>query len=359
LNFDEMDSFTQIALGAAVGEATLGRQIGNRAVLWGGICGLFPDLDVLIPFGDAVKNFTYHRGFSHSLFVLAAMTPIFVWLILKLHPQTIKFRTRWIALVYLAFATHVLLDCLTVYGTQVLWPLPTPPVMWSTIFIIDPAYSLPLFCGVLAALVLSRKKPWGHVLNAALLTLSTVYLIWSIGAKLYVTDTALQSLKRQNIHHNQVLTVAAPFNTILWRVLAMDGSGYYEGFYSLLDDTGDIQFKHYPSDKKLLEDITDHWPVRRLHWFTHGYYSVQRLENDIVISDLRMGLEPDYVFRFKVGEIGNPHIVPTASTRVYGERNLDRLSWVWDRIWSSDPEVLSKDRSMATNQASPKGSRLR
>ena len=47
-----MDTVTQIALGAAVGEAVMGRQVGRRALLWGGACGLFPDLDILIPFGD-------------------------------------------------------------------------------------------------------------------------------------------------------------------------------------------------------------------------------------------------------------------------------------------------------------------
>jgi inner membrane protein len=50
-----MDTVTQIGLGAAVGEAVLGRQVGRRALLWGGICGLLPDLDVLVPLGDAVK----------------------------------------------------------------------------------------------------------------------------------------------------------------------------------------------------------------------------------------------------------------------------------------------------------------
>ena len=79
-----MDSITQLALGAAVGEATAGRQVGRRALLWGAICGTLPDLDVFIPLGDAVRDFTYHRSFSHSLFVLAALTPLIVWLILKL-----------------------------------------------------------------------------------------------------------------------------------------------------------------------------------------------------------------------------------------------------------------------------------
>ena len=329
-----MDTVTQIALGAAVGEATLGRQVGRRALLWGGFCGLFPDLDVLVPLGDAVKEFTYHRGPSHSLFVLAALTPLFVFVIRKLHPQTARHRFGWYALVYLAFATHVLLDCLTVYGTQILWPLSTPPVMWSTIFIIDPAYSIPLFIGVLAALILSRKRGWGHTISTACLILSTAYLVWSAGAKLYVNNLAHDSLKRQNITYDRLLTVATPFNTILWRVVAMDADEYHEGYYSLLDDTPDIQFTHYNSDTNLLNGLEHHWPVKRLQWFTHGFYAVEQVGQNIVMTDLRMGAEPSYVFRFKVGRTGNPHPIPSKSARVNDRRSWKQLKWFWTRIWN-------------------------
>ena len=41
-----MDSFTQVALGAAVGEAVLGRKVGNKAPLWGAVTALIPDMDV-------------------------------------------------------------------------------------------------------------------------------------------------------------------------------------------------------------------------------------------------------------------------------------------------------------------------
>ena len=336
-----MDTITQIALGASVGEITLGRQIGNRALVWGAICGLFPDHDILIPLNDAVKAFTYHRGPSHSLFVLAALTPLFVWLILKLNPQTSKYRLRWYVLVYSAFATHVLLDCLTVYGTQIFWPLSTPPIMWSTIFIIDPAYSMPLFFGVLAALTLSRKTSRGHAINTACIILSTIYLMWSAGVKLHVGNIVHESLKQQNISYHKILTVPAPFNTILWRVVVMDENGYFEGFYSLFDETGDIQFAHYPSDKQLLQGIGNHWPIKRLQWFTHGFYSVRRLIDDIIVTDLRMGFEPSYVFRFKVGKMGNPHANPTKSKKVAGELRWEQLYWVWKRIWTSEPDIPS------------------
>ena len=42
-----MDSLTQIVLGAAVGEAVLGKKVGNKAMMWGAIAGTIPDLDVL------------------------------------------------------------------------------------------------------------------------------------------------------------------------------------------------------------------------------------------------------------------------------------------------------------------------
>ena len=43
-----MDTITQMALGAAVGEAVLGRKMGGRAMLWGAALGTLPDLDIII-----------------------------------------------------------------------------------------------------------------------------------------------------------------------------------------------------------------------------------------------------------------------------------------------------------------------
>jgi inner membrane protein len=63
-----MDSLTQMVLGAAVGEAVLGRKLGNRAVLWGAIAGTVPDLDV-IPgaFMSEIAGLGFHRGPTHSI----------------------------------------------------------------------------------------------------------------------------------------------------------------------------------------------------------------------------------------------------------------------------------------------------
>ncbi len=331
-----MDSITQIALGAAVGEAALGRRIGNRAILWGAICGTIPDLDVFVPLGDAVRDFTYHRSASHSLLVLGVLTPLVVWLILKIHPQTAEWRRRWYGLVYLAFATHVLLDSFTVYGTQIFWPIDTTPITWSTIFIIDPLYTLPLLIGVLAALVMTRDSSRGHRFNVVGLLLSSLYLVWTVVAKVQVEELARAALDRQGIEHERVLTTPAPFNTLLWRVVAVDDDRYLEGFYSLLDPSAEIRFVSHSRNPDLLHGVRDHWPVRRLAWFTKGFYAVERIEDAVVMSDLRMGLTPSYVFRFKVAEIGNPHATPTPVERLAAQRDAALLRWVWERIWNSD-----------------------
>ncbi len=59
--------------------------------------------------------------------------------------------TRWFWAIQLALITHPLLDAFTVYGTQLWWPLQPHPTMWSSVFIIDPAYTLWLLLACVAA----------------------------------------------------------------------------------------------------------------------------------------------------------------------------------------------------------------
>lgn len=349
-----MDSLTQLTLGAAVGEAVLGRKLGNKAILWGAVCGTLPDLDVLVPLGDAVRDFTYHRGPSHSLLVLAAFTPLMVWLITKLHPHTAHRRLGWYALVYLVFATHVLLDCCTTYGTQIFWPIDTTPIAWSTIFIVDPLYTLPLLAGVLSALILSRNTPRGHRLNTLGLCLSSAYLAWSVTAKLQLDRLAHIALSEQGIEYQRFISMPAPLNTLLWRVVAMDDGAYYVGYHSLLDATENIAFTRYRSDPRLLIGIEEHWPVKRLQWFTKGFYSIQARRGDVVITDLRMGMEPDYIFSFVVGQISNPHSIARPSERVPTKWRWEPLQWVWQRVWGTAKNTradLPAARSQANHKA--------
>src|SRR3546814_3957313 len=91
---------------------------------------------------DPVALMTLHRGASHSLFVL----PLAGWLVWAFFRRrggrVAESPRRWFWAIQAVLLTHPLLDALTVYGTQLLWPLPLRPVMWSSVFIIDPLYTV-------------------------------------------------------------------------------------------------------------------------------------------------------------------------------------------------------------------------
>jgi len=367
LAFTHMDSLTHIALGAAVGTAVLGRKVGPRAALWGAACGTLPDLDVLVPYGDPVRDLTFHRASSHSLFWLTIASPALAWLIARLQRRAGATFREWLALVWLALVTHPLLDALTVYGTQLLLPFSDYPVGVGSVFIIDPLYTVPLIIGAAAALRLRLKDParaarW----NVAGLAASTLYLGWTVAAQSHVEGVVHRSLAASPIADGRVLVTPTPFNSILWRVVVMDDDGYHEGYYSLLDDVASVDFEHHASQRSLLEPVRDAWNVRRLAWFSKGFYRVseaapeQPLETGsigslrqvlgfvdtadaagtalgrrhaaIVMTDLRMGQTPWFVFSFVVaGRVGE-RVVPVTGHQLPMRRlPADALAQLWHR----------------------------
>ncbi len=292
-----------MALGASIGQLVLGRRIGRAAPLIGAALGTLPDLDVLIPYGGAVEDFTYHRGFSHSLFVLTLAAPAIAWLIawlMRRRAPDVSY-ARWWLMTWLVLFTHPLLDGFTIYGTQLLWPLTEHPFSGSVIFIIDPLYTVPLLVGLWAVLV--RRSSRAHHWNTLGLVCSTLYLVWASATKLHVEQLARESLDQQGIEYRKMVATPMPFNTIGWRIIARQDDGYIEAYYSLLDPEPQINGDRYLSDETLLQPIAEHWPVKRLQWFTHGYYKAEKIGEDVIIKDIRMGIEGSYVFGFKVGEV--------------------------------------------------------
>ena len=116
-----MDSLTQIVLGAAVGEAALGKKVGNKAMLWGAIAGTIPDLDVIgRSFLDDITALEWHRGFSHSLAFCLLMAPLLGALLNRIYRKKNEANFKqWTWMFFLALVTHPLLDCHTTWGTQI------------------------------------------------------------------------------------------------------------------------------------------------------------------------------------------------------------------------------------------------
>src|SRR5690554_3575338 len=295
-----MDSLTQIVLGGAVAAAIAPPKHRRAALLAGAALGTLPDLDSLpiaLFTDDPVALMTLHRGFSHSLFVL----PLLGWLVWAFFRRrggrVAESPKRWFWAIQLALLTHPLLDAFTVYGTQLLWPLPLKPVMWSSVFIIDPLYTIWLLSACVAAFFLRERAAAERALAAGLV-LSTAYLGWSLAAKAMVEREADRALAAIGLAEAPRFSVPTLFNTLLWRVVAMTPSGYVEGFHSLVADSGAMRFEAHRSDVDALDDAAGIPAVERLLWFNHGFMRASQVEGDLVLSDLRMGSEPEYVFSF-------------------------------------------------------------
>jgi inner membrane protein len=327
-----MDSLTQLVLGASVAALAAPPHHRRKALALGAALGTLPDLDVFIDFGGAVDNFTRHRGFSHSLFVLAPFA-VLLWLALRRWWAPVRESpSRWFGAIALALLTHPLLDAHTAYGTQLFWPLHSPPVKWATIFIIDPLFTLPLLAAVIYALAKPRARRSAAALGAAL-AWSSLYLGWTWAAQGIVSRHAAVSLAEQGLAGAPRFITPTPFNTLLWRVVVMTDEGYLEGFDSLVQDEGRMAFASYPSDTAALESAANIPAVQRLRWFAGDFVRAQIVDRQLQVADLRMGQEPVYVFTHVVARRGNPrwHAVETELLPVdFADRSLKE---VWHRIW--------------------------
>jgi inner membrane protein len=332
-----MDSLSQLVLGAACSVAVMGRRTAVwKAALWGGVAGTLPDLDALIDFGDAVSNMTYHRAESHGLFYLTLLAPLLAWLVSKLHGEASLFK-RWCAAMWLALFTHPLLDTFTIYGTQLLQPFSEHPYGIGSMFIVDPLYTLPLLIGLIVAL--SMKQYAGLRWNDAALGFSCVYLAWSVLAQTQVQRIVGSQLAAQGQAGAKFFVTPTPLNTVAWRIVVMhkDGNGYSEGFYSFLDADQQIAFDRFPSQGALKPQLADNWALARMAWFTHGFYALHEEKGQTILSDLRMGQEPGYVFQFAIAQregTGWKSITPQS----VGNRGdvAKALPWLWARIKGQD-----------------------
>lgn len=328
-----MDSLSQAVLGAGVAGVCAPPNHRGKAMLLGAGLGTLPDLDVFIDFGGAVKNFTYHRGFSHSLFVLTPLS-VLLWVLLRHWWAPVRDEPlRWFAAIGLALLTHPLLDAHTAYGTQLFWPLTMPPISWATLFIIDPLYTLPLLTGVLVAVF--RCQVGGTALGVGLI-LSTLYVGWSWAAQTMVTRNAEDALASMQLRDAKVFVTPTPLNTLLWRVVVIADDHHLEGFDSLLIDEGAMRFTRYASGGNMMEEADDLWAVRRLRWFARDFVKARTDHGRLIISDLRMGQEPFYVFSHVVAARGNPHwreIPAERLSMLFGDRIAVEI---WKRIWRDD-----------------------
>ena len=348
-----MDSLSQIVLGAAVGEAVLGRRIGNRAMIWGAVAGTIPDMDVLGQyFLSELDNLAFHRGISHSLVFCVVGALVFGWVTDRLygsrHHAWLALGTKaaaavvvgfvvnflfqifapgswwpvaayiplvsfglwrhgqrryfsglwkapdanvrgWVLLFFWGFLTHVLLDCFTTYGTQIFAPFSDVRVAWGTVSVVDPLYTFPFLVCLLIAARFARHDSRRRVWNRLGLGWSCLYLTLTALNYHQVHRTIEGSLHEQGMNYKQFLITPTIFNNLLWNVVVDTEETFLLAQYSILDE---IPIAFHPTSKgyELLHHLDTDETLGVLRWFSDGYLNaVRRNDGSLQLNDLRFG----------------------------------------------------------------------
>lgn len=330
-----MDSLTQIVLGAAVGEAVLGKKIGNKALLYGAIGGTIPDLDVFLgAFTDTITAIEVHRGLSHSILFAIIVSPLLGWLVNALERKQQVGWQQWSKLFFWSLFTHPLLDAFTTWGTQLFWPFQLK-IAFNTIFVIDPLYTLPLLLCCIAILFCKPESKLRRRFNRFGLILSSSYLFCTLALKSIAYKKIENALTNQGIQYIAISTRPAPLNTILWNANIDTKEYYLVADYSFFD-TKPIRFTKYPKYREQSNILLKYSAVQRLIAISEGWYIIEKKEGKWYFNDLRFGLIPrkdgssyftfSYLLKEKEGKIQATEVPKTGRDAEFLMRTL------WNRI---------------------------
>ncbi len=221
---------------------------------------------------------------------------------------------QWYLLFFLAFFTHIWLDCHTSYGTQVFQPFSNFRAAFDNISVADPAYTLPFLICVAIAAFLRRENQWRRRLTWMGILLSSLYMAWTISNKIKVDRFFARVLEDEQIDAIRFRTSPSILNNFLWSCVAETDSVYHFGQHSLLDKGSTIPVLYeIPKHHDRLEPYADDEGIRILQWFSNGYYTVwEQDDGSYILSDLRYGSMTDdvsgfsdFVFNFRVSPVDN------------------------------------------------------
>lgn len=298
-----MDSITQGVLGAAIGEAILGKESGNKGAILGAVVATIPDLDVVLYlFYDKFEMLSIHRGFSHSIAfsILGALLISFILSKIKWF-QNIRFQML-LLLTWLCLFTHILLDTFTAYGTQLLLPFSDKRLGFDSINVVDPVYTIPLIVGLALSIWTSKSNNRKSIFNKSGLTISSLYLLFTLINKEVVKTKVSTKFANQNIEYNSLLTMPVGMANINWYGVAKGRDSIYMLKHSILSNE-DYLIESFPINEEYLNQI-DRKVADKMRWFAKGFYTVEKENEKIRIYNLQVDMRG-------ILKIGNKK-VPTA-----------------------------------------------
>ena len=293
-----MDTLTHALLGGAIGAMVLGRRLGWRAAVWGGVAAAVPDLDVLpVLLSDPINEWRLHRGATHSFIVTTLAAPLFGWIAARRAPESGRGRAwrDWMLLWLLGLYSHIVLDVMTSYGTQIFWPVSSFRAALHVIPVIDPLYSVLVLVPFLAGLLLARRWRLVRGLGIAFLSLSTLYLFVAGAMNDTARVIAARMLDERGVRYRRLMAYPVLFTPYFQRIYAEEAQTGRRWVGAV--DLGEMKNSRLDAVEPVTGDdaaaLLQSAEGRLLAWFSDGAFAVRRIEGDdgayLEMNDLRYG----------------------------------------------------------------------
>jgi len=207
-----VDPVTHFTSGVVLSK-TLGFKANTKSVVLFGSFALLPDIDNVISFfGTKADYLLYHRGFTHSVWGGLLLGILAAFILNKIFKNKFLFSAiTGIAIMY----THIYLDYITSYGTQLLAPFSRHRFALSSVFIIDPFYTLILITLSIFAFILKSRKT--AIIAATFLIL---YPIANLGIKSFVRYEV------SKLTDNNAIVTTTALTPLYWKIIIEDKDSY-------------------------------------------------------------------------------------------------------------------------------------
>lgn len=288
-----MEPVTQGLLGATFGQALYGRALGRKAVVFGALAGMAPDLDVVMNLQQPLGEFLWHRGPTHALWFGPLVGPALGYWLWCRHGRPHGALRAWMGLMLVAIVTHPLLDAFTSYGTQLFTPFADTRFAWDAVAIVDPAYSALLAAALLAGWRFGVGSRGARTAGLLALGLSTGYLGWGLALEARATGRVLEGLRAEGVAAEEIHAYPTLLQLHYRRIVVRESGRFRIGWLTTWrSDPG--RFEAFAEPAHPLIAAARATPEGRvLEWFAAGQTAGRVIEEPggtvVELDDVRYG----------------------------------------------------------------------
>lgn len=306
-----MDPLTHSLSGLIISKAGFYQKSGKIATVVLLISALLPDIDhIPLRLLGPMAYLQYHRGITHSIFGAPFLGLLFSGIVYCFIKRSrVLGYTKLFLLSIIGIFTHIFLDLITSYGTQIFAPFSSKRYSLDLIFIIDFYFTSII---LIPLLVFSFKKKKNKLLPILSIIIFLGYILMASINQTIAINKGKEIAKSEGIQIKRIEAIPLPLSPFKWSVFVEDSKRFHQININLLNGNSSTQnFEKRPLQADIINSVEEFDIVKTYLWFARfPVVTVKKEVNDYLVEyfDLRFNSLPPrkpFLLRLLVGEDGS------------------------------------------------------